>query len=366
MSSDLPIPPGGLIAARVPEHLGLPDVRNDVHQRVLTFLDAVASPDHGYLFRENPDEPSRSDASGGPSSIETLVWAITSLIHVRAADRLDAVRGPALAALDAFHDPDTGLYQPLADQHKPVGSWRLHNDAVCRIGITLLGEQPRPWPARLDLPRLFPWAPADDADVQAWCESRWAMGPRRATKEIFQFVALELGRRGTQPGEDLPSRAEQALDFLECRRDRDTGLIGIGPGIRVGDALRGYRNMVVNVHWPLALPEPEAALSRIIDATLSCQRNDGLFDDGGMCANMDAVELLVEYTLRTGDQRERVTNAVTKCLDAIDRDLAHPTGGVRFQHPSQDTPAHALRLTNGLAFALKSQRFAAALRGRRP
>jgi hypothetical protein len=152
------------------------------------------------------------------------------------------------------------------------------------------------------------------------------------------------------------------LEFLESRRDPGTGLIGAGPGVRLGDAMRGYRNLVVNVHWPLALPEPADALPRMIDATLRCQRDDGLFDDGGMCANMDAVELLVEYTLRTGHRRRHVDAAVENCLDAIDRQLAHPTGGVRFLHPDTRTPAHALRLTNGLAFALKALRFAAALR----
>ena len=352
-------PIGGMIEQQRPADKGLSPVCADLSRRVRGYLDQVADARARWLFHEQP--PACGDGSSDAENVETLAWAVTCLTQIGSIDRLNAIGPAAVAAIEGFFDPQLELYQRAEDQYKPVGSWRLHNDSVCRDALRMLGATPRPWPRDDRLLEQMPWAPAADEDVHAWCKTRWRRGPRRATKELFQFLVLALGRHHVGPGDPWLADALAAYRFLEDKRDPRTGLIGMGDGVRCGDAMRGYRNMVINIHWPHGIDEPAWALPRLIDTTLATQRDDGLFDDGGMCANMDAVQLLVEYALRTGHRKDDVRSAIDRCTTAIVRDLSHPSGGIHFLHPQNAEPDHSLRLTNGTAFWLHTLRFAQAM-----
>ena len=91
----------------------------------------------------------------------------------------------------------------------------------------------------------------------------------------------------------------------------------------------------------------------MIDATLACRRRDGLFHDGGMCANMDAVHLLAEYGRQTPHRRAESIQATRRCVAAMFNRLASPDGGFFHELTERDaTDPAAIHTTNGLAFAL--------------
>ena len=221
----------------------------------------------------------------------------------------------------------------------------------CGSASSLLDESPRPFPRGLHRLSDFPWAPVGEDAWRRWLDQTWADDPRAAAKAAFQYLWFYTRLTGCDHVDDLDDQARQVLAYMEARRDPATGFIGTGPDVELGWAMRGHRNLALNLLWPLGVDEP--GIERMIDATLACQRPDGLFHDGGMCANMDAVHLLAEYARRTGHRRAESVQSARRCVRAMFRCLASPDGGFWFELAERDTtdPA-AIHTTNGLAFAL--------------
>ena len=317
-----------------------------LRERVVRYVASVETqPDDPLPFCENPQ-------SGTPADIETTVWALVALRQVGAEDEIECARPRALAALNAAFNPDLGIYEPTSTQiGGGPGTWRMHFDAVVRIGFELLDEPPRPFPRGLDRLSDLPWAPVGKDAWRPWLDGAWAEDPRAAAKAAFQYLWFYTRFAGCGRVDDLDDQARQVLAYLESRRDPATGFIGMGPGVDLGWAMRGHRNLALNLLWPLGVDEP--GIERMIDATLACRRPDGLFHDGGMCANMDAVHLLAEYGRRTGHRRDEAIQSTRRCVAAMFRRLASPDGGFYHELAERDATDPAdIHTTNGLAFAL--------------
>ena len=305
---------------------------------------------HGWKRGRMPRCPSRDNPQpGAPADIETTVWALAALRQVGAEVELDRVRHRALVALHAAYNPDLGIYEPTATQiGGGPGTWRMHFDAVVRIGFDLLDQIPRPFPRGLHRLRKFPWAPVGEDAWRPWLDQVWADDPRAAAKAAFQYLWFYTRLTGCERVDELDDQARQVLAYMEARRDPATGFIGTGPDIELGWAMRGHRNLALNLLWPLGVDEP--GIERMIDATLACQRPDGLFHGGGMCANMDAVHLLAEYARRTGHRRAEAVRSARRCVErhvpaAWPRPMAASGSSwpnvippTRLQHPHHQRP----------------------------
>ena len=317
-----------------------------LQNQVIRYVASVETdPDDVLPFRDNPQP-------GAPADIETTVWALSALRQVGAQDAIDRVRPRALTALHAAFNPDLGIYEPTSTQiDGGPGTWRMHFDAVVRIGFELLDETPHPFPRGLRRLSLFPWAPVGKDAWRPWLDQAWAEDARAAAKAAFQYLWFYTRLAGRTCVEDLDDQARQVLDYLEARRDPVTGFIGMGPDVDPGWAMRGHRNLALNLLWPLGVDEP--GVERMIDATLACQRPDGLFHDGGMCANMDAVHLLAEYGRCTAHRQTESIQSARRCVGAMFRRLASPDGGFWFELAERcAVDASNIHATNGLAFAL--------------
>ena len=296
-------------------------------------------------FRDSPHP-------GAPADIETTVWALSALRQVGAEDVIERARPRALAALYAAYNPDLGIYEPTATQiGGGPGTWRMHFDAVVRIGFELLDEPPRPFPRGLERLSAFPWAPVGEDAWRPWLDAAWGADPRAAAKAAFQYLWFYTRLTGCNHVDDLDDQARQVLAYMEARRDPATGFIGTGPEVELGWTMRGHRNLALNLLWPLGVEEP--GIERMIDATLACQRPDGLFHDGGMCANMDAVHLLAEFGRQSEHRRADSVQSTRRCVSALFRCLASPDGGFWFELAERHaTDPPNIHTTNGLAFAL--------------
>ena len=317
-----------------------------LRDRVVSYVARVETNlDESLPFRDNP-------RPGAPADIETTVWALSALRQVGAQDAIDCIRSRALAALRAAFNPDLGIYEPSATQvGGGPGTWRMHFDAVVRIGFELLDKAPRPFPRGLDRLSTLPWAPVGNDAWRPWLDQAWAEDSRAAAKAAFQYLWFYTRFAGANRVDDLDDQARQVLAYLESRRDPATGFIGMGPDVDLGWAMRGHRNLALNLLWPLGVHEH--GVERLIDATLACRRPDGLFHDGGMCANMDAVHLLAEYGQQTPHRRAESIQATRRCVAAMFRRLASPDGGFFYELTERDaTDPSAIHTTNGLAFAL--------------
>ena len=317
-----------------------------LRDRVVQYVAQVeADPNEALPFCDNPQP-------GAPADIETTVWALAALRQVGAEDAIDRAHPRALAALDAAYNPDLGIYEPTSTQiGGGPGTWRMHFDAVVRIGFELLDETPRPFPRGLDRLRKFPWAPVGEDAWRPWLDAAWAADPRAAAKAAFQYLWFYTRLAGCQRVDELDAQARKVLAYMEARRDPATGFIGTGPNVELGWAMRGHRNLALNLLWPLGVDDP--GVERMIDATLACQRPDGLFHDGGMCANMDAVHLLAEYGCRTAHRHAEAVQSTRRCVGAMLHCLASPDGGFWFELAERHaTHPPNIHTTNGLAFAL--------------
>ena len=317
-----------------------------LRDQVVRYVAAVETPANDPLpFRDNPQP-------GAPADIETTVWALAALRQVGAQEAIERARPRALGALHAAYNPELGMYQPTATQiGGGPGTWRMHVDAVVRIGFELLDESPRPFPRGLERLSDFPWAPVGEGAWRPWLDRAWADDPRAAAKAGFQYLWFYTRLTGCDRVDDLEDQARQVLAYMESRRDPATGFIGMRPAVELGWAMRGHRNLALNLLWPLGVREP--GVERMIDATLACQRPDGLFHDGGMCANMDAVHLLAEYGRRSPHRRAESVQSTRRCIAAMFRWLSSPDGGFWYELGEDDaTDAADIHTTNGLAFAL--------------
>ncbi len=326
-----------------------------LRDQVVRYVASVEAPPGDPLpFRENPQ-------AGASTDIETTVWALVALRQVGAEDVIERARPRALAALHAAFNPELGIYEPTATQiGGGPGTWRMHFDAVVRIGYELLNEPARPFPRGLDRLSELPWAPVGKDAWRPWLDQAWAEDPRSAAKAAFQYLWFYTRFAGCDGVDDLDDQGRQVLAYMEARRDRATGFIGMGPDVDLGWAMRGHRNLALNLLWPLGVDEPE--IERMIDATLACRRPDGLFHDGGMCANMDAVHLLAEYGRRTEHRRAEAIESTRRCVAAMFGRLASPDGGFWYELAERDaTDPAEIHTTNGLAFALFSLHYWQAL-----
>lgn len=317
-----------------------------LRDRVVRYVASVEAPPGDPLpFRENPQ-------AGAPADIETTVWALVALRQVGAEDAIERARPRALAALHAAFNSELGIYEPTATQiGGGPGTWRMHFDAVVRIGFEVLGEPARPFPRGLDRLSDLPWAPAGAEAWRPWLDEAWAEDPRGAAKAVFQYLWFYTRFAGCDHVDELDDQGRQVLVYLESRRDPVFGFIGTGPGVELGWAMRGHRNLALNLLWPLGMVE--AGVERMIDATLACRRPDGLFHDGSMCANMDAVHLLAEYGRRTEHRRAEAIESTRRCIGAMFRRLASPDGGFWYALGERyATDPADIHTTNGLAFAL--------------
>lgn len=317
-----------------------------LRDQVVSYVASVeAPPDDPLPFRDNP-------RPGAPANIETTVWALSALRQVGAQGAIDRARPRALAALRAAYNPDLGIYEPNETQvGGGPGTWRMHFDAVVRIGFALLDERPRPFPRGLARLSDLPWVPIGEDAWRRWLDEAWAEDPRAAAKAAFQYLWFYTRFAGTSHVDDLDDQAQQVLAYLESRRDPATGFIGMGPDVDLGWAMRGHRNLGLNLLWPLGVVESD--VERMIDATLACRRPHGLFHDGGMCANMDAVHLLADYGRQTPHRRAESIQSTHRCITAMFHRLASPSGGFFYDLTERDaTDPSAIHTTNGLAFAL--------------
>ena len=354
-NSVVTIPCGGFVERSMPLVAGLQDPPTWLCDRVTTYIESVAATTgHGEPFREGRHQETSS-------GVETTVWALAALHQVGARAVIAGMRDRILASLNSAFNAELELYEPTSNQvDDGVGRWRLHNDAVVRLGFELLGAQARKFPHGLDRLQDFPWAPRGEGLLDVWLEQVWAGDTRAAAKETFQYLWLYTGLAGIRTVQQLDMPSRRVLAFMESHRDSSSGFIGMGSGTDLGWAMRGHRNLALNLLWPLGIGE--LRLPRMIDATLACQRSDGLFHDGGMCANMDAIHLLAEYGHRTSHQQPVVRQAARRCVRAVLARLAAADGGFHFELGDVTEPVSPnSRTTNGLAFALFTLRYLQAM-----
>ncbi len=351
------MPPGSFIHWHSPIDAPLPGLPKSLRADMLNLLHSTYRPTADWPFRENPDADS-------PANVETLTWAIWALKALGEDEWVTQLRQnqTLLDRIDTFYDQDRGFYcQTNSQRREDIGTtWRLHNDDVVRAGLRMLGVEARPFAKGLDKITRFPWAPQPGEPLEDWLENCWAAC---GAKEIVQYA--QLLQRLT--GQSLSEPIHQLIRFVLARRDTQTGYVGMLGERNLALDMCKHRNNIAHLLFkPLGLREPEPWQLRVMETTFSLQNEDGLFGEGGMCFNLDAMELLVEYGIQTGRHHKRVVQTCRRAIRGMLNCLWVPGGGICLER--EPVPANAdtkgygeARVVNGTAFFLETIRIWQAL-----
>ena len=345
-----PAPRGGFLQAICPQLEPLTGLDEGFRQWALRFLeDCYVSNKQEATFRESP-------AAGAPSDARTVYCGLRMLAQLGDSElfrRVKADRAKIGRKINSFYNPQLEVYQGN-DNHQPdsMGKWHLHDGYLyLPRALKILDLPSKPIAKGLDkLPR-FPWALKKGGSIPAWVKRCTAGNPRSGVKEITQYLALYrmLG------GKMWDDHIEKIFGQLIALRDPETGFIGRHDD--PGWAMRGHRNNILVITlYEMGIQEPVDEQLKVINSTLALQRPDGLYHDGSMCANMDAIQLLAECTVQTGYLRHDIRKSIERALAAIVEHLAVPAGGVHYEHPSASS-GQPETLVTGLGFMMESIRF---------
>lgn len=274
-----------------------------------------------------------------------------------ALDRQPVARQALAETIQSAQDPDSGLFvEPLSPGVRLEGE--LHSEEYFHWMTTYfalqaldaLGEKPRYALHFLD---SFP----DRESVRNWLESLDWSNPWRESNRVMQFLAGLLFR--LQWGND-PAAAERyhdVLDWLDEQQDPRTGLWGVKQGASLLNAVAGAYHFVPFYRYAR---RPVRGWSKIVDACLELQQEDGLFGPapgGGACEDLDVIDLLCNASRATGRLEPEIRQALTRAFWAIwnmqlpegSFPYACAEGGARYNFSSW--PATSARVNGGDVWA---------------
>ena len=279
----------------------------------------------------------------GQVSLYSSCYAAMALHYVDALQKI--AQSERLAWCDyinSWQDPQSGLFVgPELAAGELVRPELYREYAALHLAITvlpaleLLGGRPAQ-------PLQFATQFADMAYLQTWLAARdW----RHAWKEGNNLLFAGQLLIHLRDNEGLTA-AQQALDFyfdwLDAQQDPETGLWGTNGYCSPYPALYGAYHQLL-VYYYCERPVHYAA--RIVDTVLELQQPDGSFSrtpGGGACEDVDAVDVLINLTKRTGYRTSDVRQALTRALPHILRQQA-PDGGFVYRWGRSYMQSGALR-----------------------
>jgi len=161
--------------------------------------------------------------------------------------------------------------------------------------------------------------------VYAWLEQLDWSNPWRESNRVMQLMAALLFRLQWEGEPAAAERYHDVLDWLDERQDPHTGLWGTEKGASLLNAVAGAYHFVPFYRYAR---RPVRAWSKIVDACLALQQEDGLFGPspgGGACEDLDAIDLLCTAARIRKRLDPEIRRALTRAFWAI-RNLQREDG----------------------------------------
>lgn len=226
-------------------------------------------------------------------------------------------REAVLRTLWSAQDPESGLFlEPLADRIPPEGPVhdRQYLDWTATYSAThaldALGERPKH-------PLIFVDSFRHREALIEWLAGLDWSNPWRESNRIMHLLSAFLFTLLWDGKQWAAERYHDTLDWLDEKQDRRTGLWGTGEGASLLNAVAGAYHFVPFYRYAR---RPVRGWSKIVDACLEIQNEDGLFATaagGGACEDLDAVDLLCTSVRATGRLSPEVRKALTRAFWAI-------------------------------------------------
>lgn len=288
-------------------------VESGMHERAAQWLESLAT---GSGFRFAPE--------GEATVTSTAIGVLLAEGLGKLAD-LPAPREALVRTLKEAQEEATGLFvEPLAAKISLEGG--LHDEEYFHWMTTYfalhaldaLQEKP-------EYPLRFLDFLSGRESVYAWLEQLDWSNPWRESNRVMQLMAALLFRLQWEGEPAAAERYHDVLDWLDERQDPHTGLWGTEKGASLLNAVAGAYHFVPFYRYAR---RPVRAWSKIVDACLALQQEDGLFGPspgGGACEDLDAIDLLCTAARIRKRLDPEIRRALTRAFWAI-RNLQREDG----------------------------------------
>lgn len=171
--------------------------------------------------------------------------------------------------------------------------------------------------AQANYPLSFVEIFLDSNKIEHWLANRDWSDPWLESNNIMfliSFLIQEWERTGNLT---YSKAAHTILDWLDEYQNPKTGYWDLNRGASLLNAMAGAFHLYFFYFYlgrPVNYPE------RIIDSTLALQEPDGLFDQRGggrACLDMDAIDILVKFSLLTEHRVTEIKEALRHAFEAI-------------------------------------------------
>lgn len=240
--------------------------------------------------------------------VRELFGDLASLSHEHREQWIKHIRSHQDVATGKFLDPQfqrSDLTDPIFSKNYLTMQFTYFSIAA----LDALGAEPS-YPLRFAEPFANPLFVVD------WLDSRyWPYFWLESNKIMFilSFLLHQQEAGDSSAGEAV----EAALDWLDDNQDPCTGFWGTDRSATLYQGMGGAFHIFPFYFY---LGRPVKYLECVIGSTLSLQQSDGLFDPrgGGMaCADLDAIDMLVKFSLVTDYRASDIKTALAKAFDAL-------------------------------------------------
>lgn len=218
-------------------------------------------------------------------------------------------------AIQACQDAETGLFldPALVRQECPDSgySWEYltRQFTFFALGsLDVLGRSAT-HPLRYTTPYRSPDA------ICKWLAGRGWTDPWLESNNVMFVLSALLREKADGTSED-PTLAA-AFEWLDAHQSPETGYWDLGRGASLREAMAGaFHFYFLYFYAGRSVGHAE----QVIDSTLTLQHADGLFaadGGGGACLDLDAVDVLVKFSLITDHRAEDVARALARTYEAV-------------------------------------------------
>lgn len=283
----------------------VPWEEGDAGRRAAGWLAEMATP-AGFRF-----------AAGAEVTVSSTAIGVLLAEGLGVLDRLPLSRQAAAEAILAAQDRETGLFiDPLVEKIPLAGE--LHGEEYFHWMTTYfalhaldaLGERPK-----YRLAFLHPFL--EKEAVLAWLDQLDWSNPWRESNRVMHLLSGLLFLLKWEGTPAAAARYHDVLDWLDARQDPRTGLWGTREGASLLNAVAGAYHFVPFYRYAR---RPVRGWSKIADACLVLQREDGLFGPapgGGACEDADSIDLLCTAARAQKQIPPEIRQALTRAFWAI-------------------------------------------------
>jgi glycosyltransferase involved in cell wall biosynthesis/SAM-dependent methyltransferase len=319
-------PPVFLYAGAVrQEHACQPRIHwseSGIHVRCEAWLESTATPT-GFRFT--------------PGGLETVTSTCMGVLIAEGLGLQLPNRDSIVSSILEAQDQATGRFlEPLASSIPPAGELhdRIYLDSKTTYyalhALDALGAQPR-------YPLQFLEEYSRKERIIQWLSDLDWGNPWRESNLVMHMLSGLLFSLRWEGNPWAAERYHDILDWLDARQDPRTMLWGTERGASLLNAVAGAYHFIPFYRYAR---RPVRGWSKIVDACLELQNEDGLFAPyagGGACEDADAIDLLCTAVRVTGQLRSEIRQALTRAFWAI-WNMQRPDGSFPYSNVEGESP----------------------------